>query len=454
MMSRGVSKFLPVLALFMVLVSNSAKSEDSGSIDLTIQQLCPYVEKSPAGGFAPVRDHHPKQMNDLMRDLLSRVVAHAPGAALGYYQFGVAYGLLASLAGLAMWDVGLSVGNYMRPERLAPASPESGYLVDALGSVYQGAYGIAAAGDGLTAALTIPALFALKYLTRSQTLHTADIASDQNRKVLQYTPANRLIRQADQHGGRVRLCSGKEVLGHSLGASAIRLTDEHQQEDAALMADVYPWLNACRDIQNQDDLTKRQCKHILSVYKTWDLFVEPTYRSRFAQPHGRSDMKVRALVNPMRGLQMSVLGSMETFDSNAWNDAVIADSDEAVGDWKLVEFSDVDSFPLVSEVSADNFQYFITVAGRGRYYLLLDASLQSASSRGQMTDTLVYLSPLGEPRGGTSAVTLPIEFDRREDMLAFIDSLTDVFGKKHRQALLFRIAPVDNQQSFSEPVVY
>ena len=167
-----------------------------------------------------------------------------PGLWVGYYQYGAAYSLLGPLAALALWDVGTSVGNYMRPERVAPDSPSQGYLIDSLGIAYQGIYGLAMTGDSTArfgAGLMIPTLFALKYLTRSHTVNTADIANYRNRKVLRYAPANTLVREVDKFNGRLRLCSGFEVLHGAFNPSVVRFSGDHQQDNSALMSNVFPW---------------------------------------------------------------------------------------------------------------------------------------------------------------------------------------------------------------------
>ncbi len=230
------------------------------------------------GGFAQDMDN-PKQMKYLMLDVLSRMASHTPGALLGYYQYGVAYGLLGPLAALALWDAGTSVGNYLRPEVVAPDSPSQGYLIDALGAAYQGMYGI----------------------------------------------------------------------------------------------------------------------------------------------------------------KLISLGVMRAYSENAWDNAVLSD-----GNWRLVEFSDISNLPSVSEITNDDFQYFVTVAGNSRYYLLLGAELQAVESDGKMTNTLVYLSHFGSPQRESSLVTLPIEFDKREDLLSFAESLAYVFGESRKRTLLFRVESLND----------
>ncbi|WP_157794320.1 hypothetical protein [Endozoicomonas ascidiicola] len=90
------------------------------------------------------------------------------------------------------------------------------------------------------AGLMIPTLFTLKYLTRSQTINTAYIASYRNRTVLKYGSANTLIREANRYNGRLRLCSGFEVLNSGLNSSVVSFTGDHQKDSAALMTDIFP----------------------------------------------------------------------------------------------------------------------------------------------------------------------------------------------------------------------
>ncbi|WP_157673357.1 hypothetical protein [Endozoicomonas ascidiicola] len=177
----------------------------------------------------------------------------------------------------------------------------------------------------------------------------------------------------------------------------------------------------------------------MNVQKTWELFSEPVFGSRFASSLSRSDAKITSLVNQTRGIKLTSLGVMDAYSENAWDNAVLSD-----GNWRLVEFSDISNFPSVSEITNDDFQYFVTVAGNSRYYLLLGAELQAVESDGNMTNTLVYLSHFGTSQRESSVVTLPIEFDEREDLLNFAESLAYVFGESRKRTLLFRVESLND----------
>lgn len=434
MISRRLLLWWLLPAFLLTTFPISTKASVPDSVDSTIAQMCPYIEKNPMGVYMQNQES-PRQFNRLMLDVLSRVVSHAPGLLLAYYQHGIAYNLLVPLAGFSLWDVGISVGNYLRPYRVTPDSVTPGLLVDFLGSAYQSIYGIAVAASTAAqfkAGLIFPALFAWKYLTRTQTVNIADIAYYRNRIAFKNAPANSLVNKIARYNGRLRMCTSVGNVSKSSTDSLVQFVVDHKRDNMALMRHVYPHLDPCRNIEQLDDREQRTCHHILKVQNFYEKIRKPNIRSRFKSSHRSAIGVVATLIHQDLGLSMTLLRPQTNLEDEIFEDALVSE-----GGWRMMEFSD-----STADLMNDHFQYLITVVGKKKYYVFLGMEvLPVTDDDGIMTNTLVYLSPFGSISHHPSMVALPVEFNNREDVFRFAEALIDMFDGNRQRVLLFKIEP-------------
>ena len=436
MISRRLLLWL-LPAFLLSSFSIHIKGSTSESVDNTIAHMCPYIEKTPIGIYVQNQENA-KQFNRLMLDVLSRVASHAPGLLLAYFQHGIAYDLLVPLAGFALWDVGVSVGSYFRRDNTVPEPPVSGYLVDFLSSAYQSVYGIATAASmaaQFKAGLIFPALFAWKYLTRTQTVNTADIAYYRNRIVFKQGGANSLVNKVARYHGRVRMCSNVDNVSKSSTDSLVKFVVEHKRDDVPLMTHIYPHLNPCRHIEQLDEGSKRNCQHIMKVQGLYERIRKPNIRSRFKSSHRSTRAVVVTLIHQHLGLGMTLLSPQANLDEEIIEGGLITKES-----WRMLEFNDENGFSSAENITNESFQFFVNVVGEKKYYLFLGMEIQPViNDDGVMTNTLVYLSPFGSIGKHPSVVALPIEFGSREDVLKFAEDLIEVLDGDMQRVLLFKI---------------
>ncbi len=428
---------LPTFLLTTFPISTKASVPDS--VDSTIAQMCPYIEKTPMGVYMQNQES-PRQFNRLMLDVLSRVASHAPGLLLAYYQHGIAYNLLVPLAGFALWDVGISVGNYLRPYRVTPDSVTPGILVDFLSSAYQSVYGVAVAASTAAqyqAGLIFPALFAWKYLTRTQTVNTADIAYYRKRIVFRNTLASSLIHKTAEYNGRLRMCSNVKGISNSSVDSLVKLVVDHKQNNVALMTQVYPLMERCQNTEDLDELERKNCQHILKVHGLYEKIRKPNIRSRYMSNHRSRGGIVASFYRPDLKLNIILLRPQTNLTQEIYEDAIFP----AKG-WRMLEFSEYDDYMSAADIKNNQYQYFVTVAGEKKHYVFLGLEVQQVmDDDGAIVNTLVYLSPFGSVAQYPSMVALPIEFNSREDVLRFSESLIEIFDDDMQRVLLFKIEP-------------
>ncbi|KEI70355.1 hypothetical protein GV64_06100 [Endozoicomonas elysicola] len=410
--------------------------------------MCPYIEKTPVGVYMQNQES-PKQFNRLMLDVLSRVASHAPGLLLAYYQHGIAYNLLVPLAGFALWDVGISVGNYLRPDRVTPDSATPGFLVDFLGSAYQSIYGIAVAASTAAqfkAGLIFPALFAWKYLTRAQTVNIADIAYYRNRIAFKSAPANSLVNKIARYNGRLRMCTNVGSVNKASTNSLVQFVVDHKRDNVALMRHVYPRLDPCRNIEQLNDREQRTCHHILKVQNLYERIRKPNIRSRFKSSHRSARGVVATLIHQDLGLSMTLLRPQTNLVDEIFEDTLVSEDG-----WRMLEFSDYDDYQSTADLMNDYFQYLITVVGNKKYYIFLGMEVRPVvDDDGIMTNTLVYLSPFGSISQHPSMVAIPVEFNNREDVFRFAEALIGMFDGNRQRVLLFKIGPSEKISSLHD----
>ncbi len=336
-------------ALFFIIPIN-LKAEELYSVDSTIDQMCPHLEETPMGMYIQHQES-PRTFRVLTRDIFSRLASHAPGLLLASSQGSWLF--LLSLA--ALWDTGISVDSYVKPDNTPPRSATQGFVVDFISSA-----GAVAVNPGWGTGVIFPALLIWKYLTRTATINTADIAEYKKQVAFKITQTTPLINNINQYNGRLRMCSKVSFDDDPASFPLAKFVSGHRQNDLPLMAYVYPHLDPCRNIDTKNAQGHRKCQHFRKVRNLYEKVSKLSIKSRFKFHHKFTRGVVSSLVNEELGLTMTLLRPQANLDKITFDEEMLIPEDG----WRLVEFSDYDDYEEMLNASNDNFQYFVTVVGR------------------------------------------------------------------------------------------